>query len=225
MRRMFIVKKLSVLAFILASIFAAAPAYSWTGKVVGISDGDTITVLTEDKREMKIRLYGVDCPEKGQDFGSKAKQFTSDKVFGKTVNVDPVTIDRYGRTIGIVDVNGSNLSRMLIDSGMAWVYEDYCKMLECDDWRNAQRKSKAQKLGVWSMSNPTPPWDFRHADNVRHNEELERSASRSRSSAIHSSSSPSFGSSAPSGSSGGTWVDSYTRKDGTEVKGHWRSGK
>ncbi|MCU0588642.1 MAG: thermonuclease family protein [Syntrophobacteraceae bacterium] len=222
---MFVVKKLPALAFIFASIFATGPAYCWTGKVVGISDGDTITVLTQDKQEMRIRIYGVDCPEKGQDFGSKAKQFTSDKVFGKTVEIDPISIDRYGRTIGIVDVNGLNLSRMLIESGMAWVYEDYCRMLECDDWRAAQHRAKSQKIGIWSMASPTPPWDFRHADSVKHNDEVERSTARSRSTAIHNSSSPSFGSSAPSTSSGRTWVDPYIRKDGTEVKGHWRSEK
>lgn len=201
------------------------PAHAWQGKVVGISDGDTITVLSPDKKEMKIRLYGVDCPEKGQDFGNKAKQFTSDQLFGKTVEIDPVTMDRYGRTIGIVEVNGSNLSRMLIESGMAWVYEDYCRMLECDEWKDAQKRAKSQKLGVWSMPNPAPPWDFRHADKAQRNDETERETARSRSNAIHSSSSLSPGAGVSGSSSGGTWVKPYTRKDGTEVKGHWRSGK
>ena len=95
-----------ILAVILTlPVLAWSQATSWRGKVVGVSDGDTITVMHHDKGE-KIRLYGIDCPEKRQAFGKRAKQFTSNMVFGKNVEVRPVTTDRYGRTIAWVYVDG-----------------------------------------------------------------------------------------------------------------------
>lgn len=216
--------KILAASFVLIAI--TLPAHSWTGRIVGVSDGDTITVLTEDKQQIKVRVYGVDCPEKGQDFGSRAKQFTSDQVFGKTVNIDPITIDRYGRTIGIVDVNGANLSRLIIESGMGWVYDDYCKMLECDEWKKMQDAARSKKIGIWSIKDPTPPWDFRHAEKKKDVERENSSAARSRSTSTRSEPSARFGSegSSPRESTGSTWVNSYTRKDGTVVKGHYRSG-
>lgn len=216
------------LASVLVFGLMITPAHAWPGKVVGISDGDTITVLTQDKREIKIRVYGVDCPEKSQDFGTKAKQFTSDKVFGKTVEIDPVTMDRHGRTVGMVSVNGSNLSKMLVESGMAWVYDDYCKMQECQEWRVLQEGNKKQKRGIWSVNSATPPWDFRHSERKVQTEKQEKAASSRSSSASgyspHSSSFGSSGSASIGGSAGDrTWVNPYTRKDGTQVQGHWRS--
>ena len=80
------------------------PSWAWSGKVIGVADGDTITVL-RDKQSQKIRLYGIDCPEKRQPFGKKAKKFTSDMVFGKTVEVNRMDTDRYGRTVALVAVD------------------------------------------------------------------------------------------------------------------------
>lgn len=97
-------RSLVTMLFPAMAVIVALPGQclSWYGTVVGVSDGDTITVLTDGKEQVKVRVYGVDCPEKRQDFGTKAKQCTSEKVFGKRVEVDPVTIDKYGRTIGII---------------------------------------------------------------------------------------------------------------------------
>lgn len=100
-------------------------ASEWQGKVVGVADGDTITVM-HDGRGEKIRLYGVDCPEKNQNFGMKAKQFTSGMVFGKMVDVEPVVTDRYGRTVGLVKIDGKYLSEEIIKAGLGWVYTRYC---------------------------------------------------------------------------------------------------
>ncbi|NLJ26386.1 MAG: nuclease [Deltaproteobacteria bacterium] len=147
--------------FLLLFLFSTS-CFAWSGKVVGISDGDTITVMHDGKGE-KIRLYGVDCPESHQDFGSRAKQFTSGKVFGKTVDIEPVDTDRYGRTVGIVKSDGQAINRTLIDSGMAWVYDQYCTRSECTEWRRLQEKAHAGKVGLWSIPNPTPPWEFRHS--------------------------------------------------------------
>jgi endonuclease YncB( thermonuclease family) len=86
---------------VLALIIIPAISWAWQGKVVGVQDGDSITVLHDGKGE-KIRLYRVDCPEEGQDFGNRAKQFTSSLVFERVVEVKPVTKDRYGRTVAMV---------------------------------------------------------------------------------------------------------------------------
>jgi endonuclease YncB( thermonuclease family) len=95
---------------------------TWIGKVMGVSDGDTITVLHDGKAE-KIRLYGIDCPEKGQAFGKRAKQFTSKMVFGKVVEARPITTDRYGRTIAWIYCDGACLNEELLKVGLAWHYK------------------------------------------------------------------------------------------------------
>ena len=97
---------------------------AWQGKVVCVSDGDTITVMHNDRGE-KIRLYGVDCPEKNQDFRTKAKQFTSGMIFGKVVDVEPVVTDRYGRTVGLVKIDGKYLIGEIIKAGLGWAYTKY----------------------------------------------------------------------------------------------------
>ncbi len=95
-------------------------AWAWSGMVVGVTDGDTIKVMGSHNKQVKIHLYGIDCPEKSQAFGKKAKQFTSGMVFGKIVEVDPVTVDRYGRTIALVyDTDGKSLNEELIRAGLA----------------------------------------------------------------------------------------------------------
>jgi len=134
---------------------------SWSGEVVGVADGDTITALNNGKRE-RIRLYGIDTPEKRQAFGKKAKQFTSSMVFGKTVEVKIKDIDRYGRTVGLVYVDGQSLNEALVKVGYAWVYRRYCKEDFCKDWLSFEGVARDGKIGLWSEPNPLPPWDFRH---------------------------------------------------------------
>lgn len=136
-------------------------ADTYFAKVIGISDGDTITVL-KDRQNIKIRLNGIDCPEKKQDFGMKAKQFTSNFVFGKIVKIEEITIDRYGRTVAMVYVSDKCLNVELIKNGFAWVYTQYCKQPFCSKWNEYQEKAKHKKLGLWDQPDPTPPWEFRH---------------------------------------------------------------
>src|SRR2546422_9117216 len=97
----------------------------FTGKVVGVTDGDTISVMHNGRAE-KIRLHGIDCPEKGQAFGQRAKQFTSTLVFGKEVTVTVQDSDKYGRTIGEVTLlDGRVLNHELVKAGLAWWYRKY----------------------------------------------------------------------------------------------------
>ena len=136
------------------------------GKVVRISDGDTITVLDGNKVQHKIRLAGIDAPEKSQAFGERSKQHLSDLVFGKTVTVDWNKSDKYGRTVGKVIVNGQDANLRQVQAGLAWHYKQYEKEQSAADrsaYAHAETDAKTIKSGLWQDTAPTPPWDFRHA--------------------------------------------------------------
>lgn len=144
----------------LALLLLPGLALAWSGKTVGVSDGDTITVM-RDKSPVKIRLYGVDCPEKSQAFGQKAKQFTSSIVFNQIVEVETMATDRYGRSVGIVHVGNKTLNEELLKAGFAWLYQQYCKKRFCHDWAGLADNARGGRLGLWADPQPTPPWDFR----------------------------------------------------------------
>jgi endonuclease YncB( thermonuclease family) len=133
---------------------------TWSGLVVGVTDGDRITVLHKGEGE-KIRLYGIDAPDIGQAFDQKAKQFTFNAVYGKTVNVETRGKDLYGRTVGIVTIDGQSLNESLIQNGLAWVYQKYCTAAFCENWLNLEIVARYDKIGLWSEPNPVPPWEFR----------------------------------------------------------------
>ena len=139
------------------SAWAVEPPF--TGKVVGVSDGDTITVMHKGRGE-KVRLFGIDCPEKNQDFGERAKKETSALVFGKDVTVFMQGYDRYGRMLGIVGLkDGQTVNHLLIQRGMCWWYERYAP--NDIQAKNLPVGARKEKLGLWEMPNPTPPWEFR----------------------------------------------------------------
>jgi micrococcal nuclease len=107
-----------------------------------------------------IRLYGIDAPEKKQDYGTKAKQFLSDLVFNKTVTVNVKDKDRYGRTIGEEYLqDGTNANHEMVRAGLSWWYEQYAKNDE--NLKRLQNEARTNKIGLWSLQNPTPPWEFR----------------------------------------------------------------
>lgn len=136
---------------VLALCLIPAMACAFEGKVVGVSDGDTIKVLTKNNEQVRVRLYGVDCPESKQAFGTKAKRFMSGAVFGKHVNVDVMDTDRYGRTVGIVTTeNGTVINRELLASGLAWVYHAYCHEPFCDEWGDIEYAARQAGTGLWS---------------------------------------------------------------------------
>jgi micrococcal nuclease len=137
---------------------AAVCEESWSGKCVGISDGDTILVM-QGRRQVKIRLHGIDCPEMGQDFGAQARRFTGQMVFGKIVIVQEMDRDRYGRTVAWVWVDGQSLNKELVKAGFAWWYRYYA--LHDEELRTLEAKARKDKLGLWSQPNPIPPWKFR----------------------------------------------------------------
>jgi endonuclease YncB( thermonuclease family) len=126
--------------------------------VVGVTDGDTITVLRDGRHEA-LRLHGIDAPEKRQAFGERAKQFTSDLVFGKTVVVRVGGRDRYGRTIADVFLrDGRSVNQEVVRAGYAWQYRRYS-----GDQRLAvlEAEARAAFRGLWADPNPEPPWEWR----------------------------------------------------------------
>ena len=139
-------------------LLLAQPACAdFTGKVVKVADGDTITVL-HDSEQIKIRLAGIDAPEKAQPFGNVAKQYISEMLFGKQVRVVEQGRDRYGRTIGRVYQGELDVSAEQIKQGMAWVYRKYSKeaaLYQLED------EAKQHRLGLWADAEPTPPWAWR----------------------------------------------------------------
>ncbi|WP_027358057.1 thermonuclease family protein [Desulforegula conservatrix] len=154
-------KRILTTSWLLLLIFISSPVFALEGKVVGISDGDTVTVLTPEKQQIKVRLYGVDCPESHQDYGQKAKQFTSDLVFSKTVDLEKIDTDRYGRTVGVIKVGNTVLNEELLKNGFAWYYGQYCKKPFCSQWQQLESQAKSKKAGLWAGNSPVAPWDFR----------------------------------------------------------------
>ena len=112
-------------------------------------------------RPMPYASLGIDCPEKRQPFGKRAKQFTSELVFGKVVEVEPVTMDRYGRTVAFVRVENISVNKELIKEGLGWVYVRYCKLPLCAEWQGLESEARFGKRGLWGLSNEVPPWEFR----------------------------------------------------------------
>jgi len=158
--------KLLILLFILIfvpDISSAGDTIS--GKVVAVADGDTITILTSDKKQVQIRFAGIDTPEKKQAYGQKAKDFTASKVAGKIVNIDIETTDKYGRTVGYAFADGSlrSVNEQIVASGFGWVYRKYCLEAFCSDWLRMEEKARESKIGLWADNDPTPPWEWRKA--------------------------------------------------------------
>ena len=134
-------------------------AENLTGKVVSITDGDTATVLTNNK-QTKVRLAEIDTPEKNQPYGQKAKKALSDFIFNKSVEVEVITIDRYGRTVGKIFLDNRNINREMVRAGHAWVYTQYAKdktlfVLE--------KEARENQLGLWALPKEQriAPWQWR----------------------------------------------------------------
>ena len=134
-------------------------AENLTGKVVSVADGDTITILTDNK-QTRIRLAEIDTPEKNQPYGKKAKKALSDFIFGKTVRIEIETIDRYGRTVGTIFSEGLNINKEMVKAGHAWVYVQYAKDKTLFD---LEKNAKENQLGLWALpeGERIAPWQWR----------------------------------------------------------------
>lgn len=132
---------------------AAGPSNLW-GKVVAIHDGDTLTLLTPAKAQLKIRLAGIDCPESGQAFGQKAKQALSEKVFGKSVKVVVTDTDRYSRSVGDVYLGPTWINLEMVAEGWAWHYVQYSKAPELAAAQKAARAASRGRRSLRQVGRP-----------------------------------------------------------------------
>ena len=154
--------KIALLAItVLLSVIAKA-ADDISGRVVAVADGDTLTVLDASRQQHKIRLGGIDAPEKAMPFGQVSKQKLVEICFQKQAEVNVMNVDRYGREVAHVYCDGVYANREMVKSGYAWVYRTYDKGFE--SFYVLQRQAKAAELGLWADPNPTPPWQWRHAN-------------------------------------------------------------
>lgn len=137
-------------------------AAEYTGKVVGVHDGDTLTLLTRDRQQVKIRLAEIDTPESRQPYGTRARQILSDFVFGKQVRVGVQDTDRYGRVVGRVYVGNMDVNTEMIRRGAAWVYRQY---LKDQSLLALEAEAKVAKRGLWGLpeAERQPPWEWRQA--------------------------------------------------------------
>lgn len=141
-----------------ACYICLAQAETFLATVVGVADGDTLTVLNSERQEIKIRLTEIDAPEKHQPFGTRSKQSLSDLCFGKQAEIVSKAKERYGRTVARVKCAGLDANTEQVKRGMAWVYVRY---VTDQNLYVMQQEAKAAKRGLWADTSPTPPWEFR----------------------------------------------------------------
>lgn len=149
----------SALALAFGPANAQAPQY----RVVGVSDGDTVKVLSPDRQQIKCRLHGIDAPESQQAYGQVSKTSLSDMIFGKNVGVEIVDQDHYGRSVCRIILNGVDVNKVQLQRGLAWHYSRYSKDAS---YAQAERTARQQRLGLWADPDPIAPWSFRR-DNKR----------------------------------------------------------
>lgn len=152
-----------IVAFLLG-LAALCNAEIIDAKVIGILDGDTIDVLDAAKTTHRIRLAGIDAPEKRQPFGQKSKQSLSELAFGQHVQVDTHKRDLHDRQIGKVMLNGVDINLEQLSRGMAWYYRQYKRELRKEDrllYDAAEKRARRGGAGLWAEGNPVPPWEFR----------------------------------------------------------------
>jgi endonuclease YncB( thermonuclease family) len=135
------------------------------GRIIGITDGDTVKILTADHTDVKVRLAGIDAPEKRQAFGDRSKTNLSRMAFQQNVEADCGKTDRYQRRVCVLYVGGIDLNLEQVRQGMAWHYKKYEREQsprQREEYAAAEFNAKVRRVGLWSEKNPVPPWEFRH---------------------------------------------------------------
>ena len=148
------------LIFLFLLILAPSVQASLTGRVVGVIDGDTVVVLTTSERTVRVRLAGIDAPEKGQPFGQRARQFLASRVAGRVVEVAGDSRDRYDRILGTLWADGSDINAELVCGGLAWAYRVRDVALN-PAYLQCENVAREEKKGLWQAPSPVPPWQWR----------------------------------------------------------------
>jgi endonuclease YncB( thermonuclease family) len=166
-------RNLAITLAVLLLIAFNADGESLSGRVIGVSDGDTVTILQIDgdrKTPRKIRISGIDAPEAKQPFGNRAKQAMSDLAYGKHADADCPTTDRYGRDVCKVTVDGVDVGLALIQQGYAWHFKKYQRTQTKPDrfiYAESEDRARAEQKGLWHDAHPVPPWEWRKASKAR----------------------------------------------------------
>ena len=150
-------------------LLLSLPAHAdLNGFVVGVHDGDSITLLTDDRRPVKIRAADIDAPELGQPFGNAAKQAMSELVYRKRVTITGEHPDQYGRTVGRITVAGGTVANVeMVRQGMAWVYVRYNQDRSLPA---IEAQARAARRGLWADPEPIEPWLWRRSHPLNMNQ-------------------------------------------------------
>jgi len=152
---------LCILGWILLLLALPSFALAWPGMVVKVTDGDTVTVLDQESRQVKIRLYGIDAPERKQPYGNTATEHLRQLVALKDVEVVEYAKDRYGRTVADLTLDGKSIPGKMVHDGYAWVYRQYCTKGFCSEWVEFETQARQVRAGLWADKSPVPPWQWR----------------------------------------------------------------
>lgn len=156
-------KPLIVIALLLLSITANADTYF--GKVVKIADGDTVTILNDQYQQLKVRLAGIDAPERSQAFGKKSKQHLSRLIGGKRIRVETNKTDHYGRLVGVIFYNHRDINLAMVEAGLAWHYKKYQREQSRADrqrYSAAEKAARLNRIGLFADNRAMAPWDWRN---------------------------------------------------------------
>lgn len=145
----------ALLGLLLSSMVLRAEVIS--GKVVAVLDGNTLEVFTSENETYKILLYGIDCPELGQEFGERAKMFLEKLILNKSVNAEIQGKDRWGNRLAVVLIDGKDPREELLQEGLAWTAERN----PIETFESIKEKAKQKGKGLWKDQEPTPPWIYR----------------------------------------------------------------
>ena len=149
------------IGLVVALVLAATPAMAWQGRVRSVPDGGSLTV-DRAGRTVKVRLYGIDSPEYRQPGWREARDFTRRLVNGRTVDIEPMDRDNYGRVVAVVSRDGVLVNRELVRAGHAWQYPRYCRSRDlCAEMESLQDAARAERLGLWREPSPLPPWKWK----------------------------------------------------------------
>jgi endonuclease YncB( thermonuclease family) len=148
----------TVIGGLLALLSLAVWAGNWSGRVVGIRDGDTLTILREG-RGVSVRLDEIDAPELGQAYERQSRQSLAGLCFGRIADVREQGQDKYGRVLGRVSCSGTDVNAEQVKRGFAWFYAQYGKDFSLREFESSAR---ARRVGLWAESDPVPPWAYRH---------------------------------------------------------------
>lgn len=155
-----------IVGTVLFSFLLFSDAYCWQGYVVKVLDGDSIKVK-KGREVIEIRLYGIDCPEWGQDYGNRARRFSKRKLQKRRVTVETKDLDRYGRTVALVSSSGQLINRELVRAGLAWMYPKYCKEQPlCSELKELENRARNRRVGLWRAKDPVSPWQWKRQKKI-----------------------------------------------------------